>query len=58
VLGHFPARHEAASRQARPRYAISNPVLFFAQERETADEAVAGDVIGIPNHGLLSVGDS
>jgi peptide chain release factor 3 len=38
--------------------AISNPVLFFAQERETADEAVAGDVIGIPNHGLLSVGDS
>jgi peptide chain release factor 3 len=38
--------------------AISNPVLFFAQDRETADEAVAGDVIGIPNHGLLSVGDS
>ncbi|HUF45112.1 MAG TPA: peptide chain release factor 3 [Aestuariivirgaceae bacterium] len=38
--------------------AISNPILFFAQERETADEAVAGDVIGIPNHGLLSVGDS
>jgi peptide chain release factor 3 len=37
---------------------IANPVLFFAQERETADEAVAGDVIGIPNHGLLSVGDS
>ncbi|MFW6028013.1 MAG: peptide chain release factor 3 [bacterium] len=38
--------------------AISNPILFFAQERETADEAVAGDIIGIPNHGLLSVGDS
>jgi peptide chain release factor 3 len=38
--------------------AISNPVLFFAQDRETADEAVAGDVIGIPNHGTLSVGDS
>jgi peptide chain release factor 3 len=38
--------------------AISNPVLFFAQDRETADEAVAGDVIGIPNHGILSVGDS
>jgi peptide chain release factor 3 len=37
---------------------IANPMLFFAQERETADEAVAGDVIGIPNHGLLSVGDS
>jgi peptide subunit release factor RF-3 len=33
-------------------------MFFFAQERELADEAVAGDVIGIPNHGTLSVGDT
>ncbi|WP_436637776.1 peptide chain release factor 3 [Microbaculum sp. FT89] len=38
--------------------AVSNPMFFFAQDRETADEAVAGDVIGIPNHGTLSVGDT
>jgi|FEC22Drversion2_1045045.scaffolds.fasta_scaffold00249_30 peptide chain release factor 3 len=38
--------------------AISNPMFFFAQDRETVDEAVAGDVIGIPNHGTLSVGDT
>ncbi|MGE0846332.1 MAG: peptide chain release factor 3 [Flavobacteriaceae bacterium] len=38
--------------------AIANPVFFFAQERETADRAVAGDVVGIPNHGTLSVGDT
>ena len=37
---------------------VANPVFFFAQERELADEAVAGDVVGIPNHGTLSVGDT
>ena len=37
---------------------VSNPMFFFAQERETAEEAVAGDVIGIPNHGTLNVGDT
>jgi len=37
---------------------ISAPIFFFAQERETADEAVAGDIIGIPNHGMLRVGDT
>ncbi len=38
--------------------AVANPMFFFAQERELAEEAVAGDVIGIPNHGTLSVGDT
>jgi peptide chain release factor 3 len=38
--------------------AVSNPILFFAQTRETADEAYAGDIIGIPNHGTLRVGDT
>lgn len=37
---------------------VSNPMFFFARERETADEAVAGDIVGIPNHGTLSVGDT
>src|SRR5690606_16076867 len=37
---------------------IANPMFFFARERELADEAVAGDVVGIPNHGTLSVGDT
>ncbi len=37
---------------------VHTPVAFFAQSRETADEAYAGDVIGAPNHGLLRVGDS
>jgi peptide chain release factor 3 len=37
---------------------VHNPLLFMAQERELADEAFAGDVIGIPNHGNLRIGDS
>ena len=37
---------------------VSSPILFFAQDREIADEAFAGDVMGVPNHGTLRVGDS
>ena len=37
---------------------VHNPTMFFASERELADEAFAGDIIGIPNHGVLRVGDS
>src|SRR5690606_37749847 len=37
---------------------VANPMFFFARERELAEEAVAGDVVGIPNHGTLSVGDT
>jgi peptide chain release factor 3 len=37
---------------------VHNPMLFFASDRELAEEAFAGDVIGIPNHGVLRVGDS
>jgi peptide chain release factor 3 len=38
--------------------AVSNAVLFLARERERAEEAWAGDVIGIPNHGNLRIGDA
>ena len=38
--------------------AVTNPMFFFGQSRELAEEAVAGDIVGIPNHGSLSVGDT
>ena len=38
--------------------AVHSPILFFAQNREVADEAYPGDIIGIPNHGTLRVGDT
>jgi peptide chain release factor 3 len=37
---------------------VSNPVLFLASDRELAEEAWAGDIIGIPNHGQLRIGDT
>ena len=37
---------------------IHNPMMFLAQDRGIAETAYAGDVIGVPNHGQLRVGDS
>ena len=37
---------------------LSAPQFFFARTRITADEALAGDVVGIPNHGTLRIGDT
>jgi peptide chain release factor 3 len=37
---------------------LSTPQFFFAQDRAIADEAWAGDVVGIPNHGTLRIGDT
>jgi peptide chain release factor 3 len=37
---------------------LSSPQFFFAQDRAIADEAWAGDVVGIPNHGTLRIGDT
>jgi len=37
---------------------LHTPQFFFAQDRALADEAFAGDVVGIPNHGTLRIGDT
>ncbi|HYG85772.1 MAG TPA: peptide chain release factor 3 [Azospirillum sp.] len=38
--------------------AVNNAVLFLARDRELAEEAWPGDIIGIPNHGSLRIGDT
>ena len=35
----------------------NNVVSFLSQRRELLDQAYAGDIIGIPNHGILQLGD-
>jgi peptide chain release factor 3 len=40
------------------KMSLSSPQFFFAQDRALADEAFAGDVVGIPNHGTLRIGDT
>jgi len=37
---------------------VHNPIMFFAQDRELAENAYGGDIMGVPNHGALRVGDS
>jgi peptide chain release factor 3 len=37
---------------------LNTPQFFFAQDRALAEEAYAGDVVGIPNHGTLRIGDT
>jgi peptide chain release factor 3 len=37
---------------------ISGAVTFMANERSRLEEAVAGDIIGIHNHGQLHIGDT
>jgi peptide chain release factor 3 len=34
------------------------PQFFFARDRALAEEAYAGDVVGVPNHGTLRIGDT
>ncbi len=37
---------------------VQSPVFFLARERNLAEEAWPGDIIGIPNHGSLRIGDT
>jgi peptide chain release factor 3 len=37
---------------------LTAPQFFFASQRQLADTAYAGDVVGIPNHGTLRIGDT
>lgn len=56
--GHFLRGMKLQHVRAGKPMAISNPVLFLASDRELTEEAWAGDIIGIPNHGQLRIGDT
>ena len=56
--GHFTRGMKLMHVRAGKAMAVSNPVLFMANERELAEDAWAGDIIGIPNHGQLRIGDA
>ncbi|MEQ5793438.1 peptide chain release factor 3 [Paracoccus sp. NFXS7] len=56
--GHFERGMKMVHVRTKKPMAVSNPVLFLAADRELAEEAWAGDIIGIPNHGQLRIGDA
>jgi len=58
VSGHFKRGAKLKHIRSAKTMAIHNPVLFLAQDRELAEEAWPGDIIGIPNHGNLRIGDA
>ncbi len=56
--GHFERGMKLHHVRAGKPMAVTNPVLFLAADRELAEEAWAGDILGIPNHGQLRIGDA
>ncbi len=47
-------RHVRAGRDMQ----IHNAITFMASRREAAEVAVAGDIIGLHNHGTIQIGDT
>jgi peptide chain release factor 3 len=56
--GHFKRSMKLRQVRTGKDHIIHSPMLFLAQDREVADDAWPGDVIGIPNHGTMQVGDT
>jgi peptide chain release factor 3 len=56
--GHFNRGMKLTHVRTKKPMTVSAPVLFLASDRELAEEAWAGDIIGIPNHGQLRIGDT
>ena len=56
--GHFKRGMKLHHVRSGKSLNMHNPVLFLARDRELAEEAWAGDIIGLPNHGNLRIGDS
>ncbi|HEY8522039.1 MAG TPA: peptide chain release factor 3 [Gammaproteobacteria bacterium] len=46
--------HTRLGREVR----VSDAITFMAADRQTAEEAYAGDIIGLHNHGTINIGDS
>ena len=56
--GAFHAGMKAFHVRAGKEVKLANALTFMASDREIAESAFPGDVIGIHNHGTISIGDS
>jgi len=56
--GHFRRGMKLTQVRTEKPIAVNNAVLFLARDRELAEDAYAGDIMGIPNHGTLRIGDT
>jgi peptide chain release factor 3 len=56
--GHFQRGMKLTIVRSGKQLAVSNAMFFQARDRELAEEAFPGDIVGIPNHGVLHIGDT
>jgi peptide chain release factor 3 len=56
--GTFRAGMKALQSRTGKELKLANALTFMASDREIVDTAYPGDVIGIHNHGTISIGDS
>ena len=56
--GHFKRGMKLLHLRDNKQMILHNPVMFLAQDRELAEDAYAGDIVGLPNHGGMRIGDS
>jgi len=56
--GHFKRGMKLKHVRSGKYLTMHSPVMFLAQDREIAEDAYAGDILGVPNHGNLSIGDA
>ncbi|MGA7814065.1 peptide chain release factor 3 [Caballeronia sp.] len=56
--GHFERGMALKVTRTAKTFRANNVVTFLSQRRETVSDAYPGDIIGIPNHGTLSLGDT
>ncbi len=56
--GHFEAGMKAFHVRAGKEQKLANALTFMASDREIVERAYPGDVIGLHNHGTISIGDT
>jgi peptide chain release factor 3 len=56
--GHFERGIRLKNCRTAKEFRPNNVVSFLSQRREIVEDAYAGDIIGIPNHGVLQLGDT
>jgi peptide chain release factor 3 len=56
--GHFERGMKLTIVRTGKQLAVNNAMFFQARDRELAEEAFPGDIVGIPNHGVLHIGDT
>jgi len=56
--GRYVPGMKVSHRRTAKEMKLANALTFMANERVASEDAVAGDIIGIHNHGQLQIGDT